>query len=137
LGIIAFSPVEDSIREYGQVFIGTQIDPAVALTPTYGAQKFFIVNSPDTEQSEPINPDNFRYLTFDSRGWLAVNQENAAATLDINGFAKLAILTAEPPSPSNGMVAIADGDSWDPLTNGKQSMVVYLGGAWVQIAAAA
>jgi hypothetical protein len=79
-------------------------------------------------------------MTFDSLGRLAVNQETAAATLDVNGFAKLAILDEEPASPANGMIAIADGDAidgWDPLGNGKQSMVVRLGGAWVQIAAAA
>lgn len=59
------------------------------------------------------------------------------ATLDINGFAKLAVLNAEPASPANGMIAIADGSGWDPLSNNKQSMVVRLGGAWVQLAAAA
>lgn len=135
-GMMSWSPVDSSGREYGQVFVGAQLDPAVPFTSTYGAQKFFIVNSPDTEPSDPLVPSEFRYLTFDSKGWLAVNQENASATLDINGFAKLAILTAAPASPANGMVAIADGTSWNPLANGKQSMVVYLGGGWRQIATA-
>lgn len=78
-----------------------------------------------------------KFLTFDSKGQLAVNQTDAQATLDVNGFAKLAVLTAEPASPANGMIAIADGTIWNPLANGKQSMVVRLGGAWVEIASAA
>jgi hypothetical protein len=58
-----------------------------------------------------------------------------AATLDINGFAKLAVLTAPPATPANGMVAIADGTSWNPTTApGKQQAVVYLGGGWRQMA---
>jgi hypothetical protein len=76
------------------------------------------------------------YLTFDSKGQLAVNQEDAQATLDVNGFAKLAVLTAEPAVLANGMIAIADGTLWDPLSNGRQCMVVRLGGAWIEIASA-
>ncbi len=81
-------------------------------------------------------------IFLDSRGWVGIlngiNQPEA--TLDVNGFAKLAILSAAPAVPANGMVAIADGDSvsgWDPLGLGapaKQQMVVYLGGGWRQIA---
>jgi hypothetical protein len=78
-----------------------------------------------------------KYLTFDSKGWLAINQQSAQATLDINGFAKLAILTAAPASPTAGMIAIADGTTWNPVSNGKQSVVAYLGSAWVLLAAAA
>ena len=46
----------------------------------------------------------------------------------------LPILTAEPSSPVNGMVAVADGTSWDPMSNAAQTMVVYLAGEWRQIA---
>ena len=45
-------------------------------------------------------------------------------------------LNAEPPNVTNGMVAIADGVSWDPLTTGVQTMMVYLGGAWRSVATA-
>lgn len=140
IGVIAYSPVDNSGREYGQVFMGTQLDPGVPFTGTYGASKFFIVNSPDQVIGDSIPPEDFRYLTFDSFGRLAINKENAEATLDINGFAKLAILDTAPATPSNGMIAIADGDSvsgWDPLGLGapaKQQMVVYLGSGWRQIA---
>jgi hypothetical protein len=36
---------------------------------------------------------------------------------------------------TEGTVVIADGSGWDPLGNGRKSMVVYLGGAWREIAA--
>ena len=51
-------------------------------------------------------------------------------------FAKLAVLTAEPTSPAAGMIAIADGATWDPsgANPTKQQAVIYLGTAWVQIA---
>ena len=45
-------------------------------------------------------------------------------------------LNAEPANVINGMVAIADGTSWNPLATGVQTMMVYLGGAWRQIATA-
>jgi len=73
---------------------------------------------------------SFNYLTFDSQGRCAINQQDAQATLDVNGFAKLSVLTAEPASPANGMIAIADGTTWDPAGTGKSVMVVYLAGGW-------
>lgn len=108
-------------------FLIWQADPNQTTTDSYVPSKFFIVNSGPTAGT-------FNFVTVDSEGKMGINVENPQATIDINGFAKLAILTAEPANPANGMVAIADGTSWDPLTNGKQSMVVYLGGGWRQIA---
>jgi outer membrane lipoprotein SlyB len=84
------------------------------------------------------NTANFKGIVIDSRGYVGINKgtAQAQATLDINGFAKLAVLTAEPASPAAGMIAIADGATWDPSGSNptKQQTVVYLGSAWVQIA---
>ncbi len=57
--------------------------------------------------------------------------------LTINKAIKLPISTAEPATPANGQIAIADGTTWNPASNAKQSLVAYLGGAWVLVAAAA
>jgi hypothetical protein len=57
--------------------------------------------------------------------------------LTINKAIQLPISTAEPATPANGQIAIADGTSWNPASNAKQSLVAYLGGAWVLVAAAA
>lgn len=46
-------------------------------------------------------------------------------------------LNAEPVNPVNGMIAVADGTGWDPAANAKNTLVAYLGGAWVTVAAAA
>jgi hypothetical protein len=69
-------------------------------------------------------------MSFDSLGRLAVNQENASATLDVNGYAKLAVLDTAPTSPQNGSIAIADGTGWNPLGTGVQQVVIYLDGVW-------
>jgi hypothetical protein len=136
LGTLSFSGFSvTSGLEIG-CLIGAQCDPnGDTEDGAYIPTKFFVVN----QSAEGLGEDP-PFLTFDSFGQLAVNQENAQATLDVNGFAKLAILDAEPDTPLDGMIAIADGDAidgWDPLGNGRQSMVVRLGGTWVQIAAAA
>ena len=127
---IGFAAYQSSTATENFGMIAVQADPAGTLTSTHVPTKFIIANSPS------VTGGSLKFLTFDSLGRLAINQQNASATLDINGFAKLAILTAAPGSPSNGMIAIADGMTWNPLSNGKQSMVVYLGGGWRQIAAA-
>lgn len=125
LGILSFAGYMNSTQSVIPCALGVQADPSGTLTGTHIPSKFFILGQPATSGGSPA------LLTFDSRGRLAINQENAVATLDINGFAKLAILTAAPASPSNGMIAIADGTSWNPLSMpGKQQMVAYLGGGW-------
>ena len=134
LGVFNIAGVQSNGSDMGAV-IGAQVDPAGTVTSSWIPTKLFFGNTPDN-----ISAVNVPFMTFDSFGRLAVNQQNASATLDINGFAKLAVLTAAPATPANGMVAIADGDSaggWDPLGLGapaKQQMVVYLGGGWRAIA---
>lgn len=73
-----------------------------------------------------------RYMTFDSSGRLAVNQKNAAATVDINGVMRLAPQTAAPGSPVDGMIAVADRVNWDPASKGSGGSypVYYDGSVW-------
>ena len=44
-------------------------------------------------------------------------------------------LNVEPDSPVSGMIVVADGVSWDPGFTGVDTLVVYLNGAWRQVAA--
>jgi hypothetical protein len=134
----------DATRAYRSVVMGAQIDKT-AFTEAYAPSKFFMVVFPDEdrdiEEGQAVE-DVIRYVTYDPYGRFGVGRENAKATLDINGFMKLKVLAAEPEvvedaSIPDGFVAIADGVGWDPLLNGKQSMVVRLGGTWREIAAAA
>lgn len=79
-------------------------------------------------------------ISVNSSGQVGINKlptDMFGADLDINGVLKLEPLAAEPANPTNGMIAVANGVEWDPLTNGKQSLVVRLGGAWVSLASAA
>jgi hypothetical protein len=139
LGVLSLGGFQPGADKSFSSRMGVHVDPAGETTATYLPSKLFWVNQPSTEAlAADIN--NQPIMTFDSLGRLAVNQENAQATVDINGFMKLAVLDTAPASPANGMVAIADGDSaggWDPLALGapaKQQMVVYLGGGWRAIA---
>lgn len=129
LGAISFTGIMNSTLSQIACAMGVQADPNGTLTSTHIPSKFFFLANSN------VPAGGFKFMTFDSQGRLAVNQETASATLDINGFAKLAILNAAPSGPANGMVAIANGTGWDPLSMpGKQQMVAYLGGAWRQMA---
>lgn len=110
---------------------GFQVDPDETVAADTIRGKVVFTNNGGTGSSPVL-----KYLTFNAQGWLAVNQETASATLDVNGFAKLAILTAAPASPANGMIAIADGTTWDPAGTGNQAAVAYLGGGWVTLGSA-
>lgn len=80
-------------------------------------------------------------LTGDVTG--SVFSDDSSPMVDAVGrtmFSDLMTLTplnAEPENPTNGMIAIADGTGWDPASNAKNTLVAYLGGAWVTVAAAA
>jgi hypothetical protein len=50
------------------------------------------------------------------------------------GYATLQPRGSEPGTPVPGMIAVADGSSWDPGSVGNEHLVIYLNGAWVQIA---
>ena len=123
LGGIGFVGYQTSTGTESISGVGVIVDSNGTVTSTHVPTKLFMF-------TQPATPGLPNLLTFDTRGYLAVGQENATATLDVNGFAKLAVLTAEPASPANGMVAIADGTTWDPAGTGKSVMVVHLGGGW-------
>jgi len=136
LGVIGIGGLQGSTDTSVNGVFGVQCDPLGTTTGTHIPTKFFIVNQPAVEGNETP------HLTFDSLGQLAVNQENALATVDINGFMRLVPQEDEPylgddSSIPEGIVAIADGVNWDPLLTGKPTMVVRLGGDWVQVAVAA
>lgn len=57
----------------------------------------------------------------------------AGVALDVRGIAKLEIRIAPPASPVNGMIAIANGTSWNPTASGIQTVVAYINGAWVAL----
>jgi hypothetical protein len=104
------------------------VDPfgTVATDAVPGSVGLVVWGNPDTS-------DLSKGMWLNSVGRVSIGRSpNVAveATLDVNGFAKLAVLTAAPATPSNGMIAIADGTTWDPAGTGKSVMVVYLGGGW-------
>lgn len=79
------------------------------------------------------DPINAKGILIDYLGHVTIAHnlaQVAQATLDVNGTAKLAVLSSAPASPVNGMIAIADGSGWNPAGTGKSVMVVYLGGGW-------
>ncbi len=132
IGSLSARAFETGANSYvGTSIFGFQIDPNETVASDTVKGKIVLSNNGGTGST----PD-LKYFTFDAKGQVAINQQNAAATLDVNGFAKLAVLTAEPTSPAAGMIAIADGATWDPsgANPTKQQAVIYLGTAWVQIA---
>ena len=56
-----------------------------------------------------------------------------SAVLNSNGTFSLPTMTAAPTSPQAGQMALANGTSWDPITqgNGAPYMVIYTGSAWI------
>ena len=80
-------------------------------------------------------------LTGDVVG--SVFADDSAPMVDALNYAmfsdtlSLTPLNAEPSNPINGMIAVADGTGWNPAGNAKNTLVAYLGGAWVTVAAAA
>ncbi len=59
-----------------------------------------------------------------------------SAVLNANGTFSLPTLTATPSSPQAGQMALADGVSWDPISQGGTSpyMVIYTGTSWIGLA---
>jgi len=111
----------------GQISFG--VDPNASVGPDlYPGTIEFSVNT--NTGSSP----NFETMIYNGVGLgIKVDPE---ATLDVGGFMKLAVLTAAPSSPANGMIAIADGSTWDPAGTGKSVAVAYLGGGWQVMATA-
>jgi hypothetical protein len=53
--------------------------------------------------------------------------------VDVSNWLKLAVLSTEPSSPQNGTMAICDGSGWQIIST-RKVLVVWLDGAWIQIA---
>ena len=110
-----------------QISFGVDANASVA-PDTYPGAIEFSVNT--NTGSSP----NFEIMVYNGTG-LGIKTD-PTATLDVNGFMKLAVLTAAPSTPANGMIAIADGATWDPAGTGKSVAVAYLGGGWRVMATA-
>ena len=108
------------------------IDPNATVTGSNMPGAIALFPIPDGDPNNTVNA-----VTIDSEGLVSIGRDlvQARATLDIGGTMALEVLTSAPASPVSGMVAIADGTGWDPLTNGQESMVVYLNSGWREIAA--
>ncbi len=93
----------------------------------------------DVEDANLVNATG--NLTGDVVG--SVFADDSAVMVDAVNYAlfsdtlSLTPLNVEPSNPTNGMIAVADGAGWDPASNAKNTLVAYLGGAWVTVAAAA
>jgi cytoskeletal protein CcmA (bactofilin family) len=109
--------------------IGWTVDENTTPAQDIANGKILFINNAGSGSAPSLN-----VMSYDSRGYLAVNRTVgyvASATLDVNGFAKLTPQTAEP-TASEGIIAIADGTSWDPASKaGAVSYPVYYdGNAW-------
>lgn len=67
-----------------------------------------------------------------SGGIVNIPVPTTATSIDISAYAKLAILTTEPSSPSNGMIVYADGTSWDPGSG--EGIYGRVAGSWIKMA---
>ena len=127
-----FAAYEDTSADYtSSTAIVHYLDPNATVSGTNVPGSIALFTIPD---GDPNNTENA--LTLDSEGLVSIGRDlaQARATLDIGGTMALSVLTAAPSTPVDGMIAIADGSTWNPLSNGVKSMVVYLDSGWREIA---
>jgi len=117
----------------GTNVLTSQISFGVDLNATVGPDEYPGVVEISINGGTGSSP-SFQTYVFNKDGFGI--QTDPTATLDVNGFMKLAVLTAAPSSPANGMIAIADGTTWDPAGTGKSVAVAYLAGGWRVMATA-
>ena len=82
------------------------------------------------------NIANSKGVIINRNGYVSINKTSseAQATLDINGFAKLAPLAAAPATLVNGLIAIDDGTTnWSGHASGVQAVVAYINTGWVKL----
>lgn len=107
-----------------------QIDPGQVKTTTNVAGKLVFATSHGELNASPA------FLTFNSLGRLAVNQEFAVSTLDVNGDIHLTTQTSAI-SDGTGKIAIASGNptEWDPMAfrSGKNYLVYHNENTWQSI----
>lgn len=126
---ILFSGWQNSTLSDIPAILGVQVDPAGTLTSSHVPTKFFFGNQASLSGDPPV------LMTFDSKGRLAINKENATATLDVNGIMRLTKQSAAPASPAEGMIAVADRVNWDPamVGSGGSYPVYFDGTTWSKL----
>jgi hypothetical protein len=108
-----------------QISFGVDVNAAVA-PDTYPGAIEFSVNT--NTGSSP----NFEIMVYNGTG-LGIKTD-PVATLDVNGFMKLAPLAAAPATLVNGLIAIDDGTTnWSGHASGVQAVVAYINTGWVKL----
>jgi len=133
VGVLGFTAIQTPSGAESLSVIGVQADPIAQTTSTHIPTKLFIAVQPDTLAKAQVG--QYPFLTFDSFGKLAINQESAQATCDINGVMRLSPQTAAPATVVEGMIAVADRVNWDPASVGTGgSYPAYFNGtSWIKM----
>jgi hypothetical protein len=79
------------------------------------------------------------YESLDQDGFLSSNglivSNSATGTVTITGLTTAGFTPGgQPLVPTAGMLAVSNGTTWNPLSDGLQHLLVYLNGAWQKIA---
>lgn len=73
--------------------------------------------------------------TADTLTWNGIGGISTSGGMSLTDLAKLPMLTAEPAAPEDGMIAFADGATWDPMAGPALPVIVArVAGQWFKIA---
>ena len=115
----------------GTNVLTSQISFGVDPNATVGADKYPGIIEFSVNTNTGSSP-NFETMIYNGVGLgIKVDPE---ATLDVGGPMKLALLSAAPSTPVNGMIAIDDGTTnWSGHASGVQAIVAYINTGWVKL----
>ena len=112
-----------------------QIDPGTTVSADTAKGKMMFINNNGSASAPELVATSI--VADGSMAIANTISYTPLATLDVNGFAKLKPISAEPNTPTVGMLAIADRATWDPVGvgSGNAYPVFYDGAAWIKMIA--
>jgi hypothetical protein len=103
--------------------LGGVIIPAVGTSGIVNASGTISISTASMTQLGGVKVDGSS-IVVSGAGVIATT--NIAATMTLQPG-------AQPSSPVNGMLAVSNGTSWNPQTDGVQHLQIFLNGAWVKV----
>lgn len=126
--------IQAAVADMLDVGVHTNID--IVYDPEAGSLSFSSTDTGILSVEQDTAPELGGNLSLNGHDITGTGNLTVTGAATLSDGLTLTPMASAPLLPVPGQIVVANGTDWDPATNGKETLVVYLGADWVVVASA-